>query len=62
MSECLNFLFNGENGWGFAGINRERKIKKYEEAKEIYFNIIEEKPKVLGKIIFEQLESKNPGL
>uniref|UniRef100_A0A915MXX2 Uncharacterized protein n=1 Tax=Meloidogyne javanica TaxID=6303 RepID=A0A915MXX2_MELJA len=60
LTKCLNGLFFGEKNAGFAGINKGAKDKFYKKAAKIFINMIEEKPKVLGKILFEQIESKNP--
>uniref|UniRef100_A0A915P6R0 Uncharacterized protein n=1 Tax=Meloidogyne floridensis TaxID=298350 RepID=A0A915P6R0_9BILA len=60
LTKCLNGLFFGEKNAGFAGINKGAKDKFYKKAAKIFINMIEEKPKVLGKILFEQIESRNP--
>uniref|UniRef100_A0A915P9D1 Uncharacterized protein n=1 Tax=Meloidogyne floridensis TaxID=298350 RepID=A0A915P9D1_9BILA len=62
LTKCLNGLFFGEKNAGFAGINKGAKDKLYKKAAKIFINMIEEKPKVLGKLLFEQIESRNPDL
>jgi len=61
LTKCLNGLFFGEKNPGFAGINKGAKDKFYKKAAKIFINMIEEKPKILVKILFDQIESKNPG-
>jgi len=61
LTKCLNGLFFGEKNAGFAGINKGAKDKFYKKAAKIFINMIEEKPKILGKILFDQIESRNTG-
>uniref|UniRef100_A0A1I8BT21 Uncharacterized protein n=1 Tax=Meloidogyne hapla TaxID=6305 RepID=A0A1I8BT21_MELHA len=62
LTECLNDLFFGKNNWGFASINKIPFDRSYKKAAQIFINMIEEKPRLLGKIIFDQIESRNPDL